>query len=102
MPFPEDKRNTNGFDKHPENINKKGRPPVLPDLKRAIAACLAEEKNGKVAFDKILAALRLKAEKGDVRAAQELMDRAYGKAKQSFEIDTSVKKITGITFDDTD
>jgi hypothetical protein len=40
--------------------------------------------------------------KGDVRAAQELMDRAYGKAKQSFEIDTSVKKITGITFDDTD
>ena len=25
MPIPEDKRNTAGFDKHPENINKKGR-----------------------------------------------------------------------------
>jgi len=86
MPFPEDKRNTKGFDKHPENINKKGRPPVLPDLKRAIAQCLAEEKDGKVAFDQILAALRMKAVKGDVRAAQELMDRAYGKAQQNINV----------------
>ena len=26
MPFPEDKRNTKGFDKRPENINREGRP----------------------------------------------------------------------------
>ena len=26
MAFPEDKRNTNGFDKNPQNINKKGAP----------------------------------------------------------------------------
>lgn len=26
MPIPEDKRNTNGLDKNPQNINKKGRP----------------------------------------------------------------------------
>jgi hypothetical protein len=93
MPFPEHKRNTKGFDKRPENINKKGRPPVLPDLKRAIAQCLAEEKDGKVAFDQILAALRLKAVKGDVRAAQELMDRAYGKANQKIE-HTGIEPIT--------
>lgn len=29
MPIPENVRNTAGFDKHPENINKKGRPPSI-------------------------------------------------------------------------
>ncbi len=64
--------------------NPKGRP-KLPDLKEAMAKLLAEEKDGKQAIDIILMALRAKAAKGDVRAAQELMDRAFGKAKQSIE-----------------
>ena len=29
MPFPEEKRNTKGFDKNPENINRSGRPRKL-------------------------------------------------------------------------
>jgi len=74
-----------GFEKHPERINKKGRPPVLPDLRIAIAKCLAEEKDGRTALDTILSAMRLKAVKGDVRAAQELLDRGFGKAKQTIE-----------------
>ena len=73
-----------GFDKHPERINKKGRP-KLPDLREAIAKILADEKDGKTALDAILAALRAKAAKGDVRAAQELLDRAFGKSKQHIE-----------------
>jgi len=75
-----------GFDKHPENINKKGRPPVLPDLKEAIAKILSEEKDGITALDAILAALRARAAKGDVRAAQELLDRGFGKSQQFIDL----------------
>jgi hypothetical protein len=64
--------------------NPNGRP-KLPDLKEAIAKILAEEKDGKTALDAILAALRMKAAKGDVRAAQELLDRGFGKAKQHID-----------------
>jgi hypothetical protein len=77
---------------NPENIvkhkfkkgqtgNPKGRP-KLPDLKEAIAKVMAEEKDGMTALEAILKALRMKAAKGDVRAAQELLDRGYGKALQ--------------------
>jgi hypothetical protein len=72
------------FKKGDERINRKGRP-KLPDLKEAIAKLLAEEKDGKTALDAILAALRAKAAKGDVRAAQELLDRGFGRSKQTIE-----------------
>jgi len=65
-----------------ESGNPKGRPPVLPDLKAAIARCLAKEKDGLTALDTILDALGKRAAKGDVRAAQELMDRGFGKSTQ--------------------
>lgn len=80
---------------NPENIvkhkfkkgvsgNPKGRP-VLPDLQILLAGVLGEEKDGKTAAQAILAALRAKAAKGDVRAAELLMDRAWGKAKQAID-----------------
>jgi hypothetical protein len=72
------------FKKGDERINRKGRP-KLPDLKEAMAKLLAEEKDGKTALDAILAALRAKAAKGDVRAAQELLDRGFGRSKQTIE-----------------
>jgi hypothetical protein len=72
------------FKKGDERINRKGRP-KLPDLKEAIAKILAEDKDGKTALDAILAALRAKAAKGDVRAAQELLDRGFGRSKQTIE-----------------
>jgi hypothetical protein len=81
-----------GFDKRPENINRKGRP-KMPDLREAVAKILAEEKDGRTALDAVLAALRLKAVKGDVRAAQELLDRAYGKPKQSIDHSSGGEKI---------
>jgi hypothetical protein len=69
--------------------NPKGRP-KLPDLSEAIAKVLAEEKDGRTALDAILAALRAKATKGDVRAAQELLDRGFGKSKQQIEHDGNI------------
>lgn len=73
------------FSKGDKRINRKGRPAVLPGLKEAIAKVLAEEKDGVNALEAILKTMRAKAVKGDVRAAQELLDRAFGKPKQSIE-----------------
>jgi uncharacterized membrane-anchored protein len=90
----------------PENIEphkyKKGQSgnpngrPKMPNLKEAIARILAEEKDGKTALDAILAALRAKAAKGDVRAAQELFDRGYGRAHQFIDHTTDGQRITSI------
>ena len=77
---------------NPENIephkfkkgqsgNPKGRP-KLPDISEALKKVLNEEKDGIKALDAVLKSLRNKAIKGDVRAIQELLDRAYGKSKQ--------------------
>lgn len=70
--------------------NPKGRP-KLPDLKEALQNILGETKDGKTALDAIFMALRAKAAKGDVRAAELLMDRAYGKSKQTIDMNASVE-----------
>jgi len=75
-----------GFDKHPENRNTKGRPPVLPELKTAIAKLLSEKSGDYTALDAILKALFKRALTGDVRAAQELLDRGFGKAQQTISL----------------
>jgi hypothetical protein len=62
--------------------NPLGRPKKIPELEVLLAEVLGEEKDGKTAAEAILMALRAKAAKGDVRAAEVLLDRAYGKAKQ--------------------
>lgn len=66
--------------------NPNGRPKKLPALDVLMAEVLGEEKDGKTAAQAILAALRAKATKGDVRAAEVLMDRAWGKVKQPVDI----------------
>ena len=76
--------------------NPKGRP-KLPDIKAAMAKVLAEEKDGMDALEAVLKALRTRAIKGDVRAAQELLDRGYGRSKQSIDHTTDGEKITGFT-----
>lgn len=67
-------------------INKNGRPPKLPQLDVLLAKVLGEEKDGKNAAEVILMALRARATKGDIRAAELLLDRAWGKARQSIEL----------------
>lgn len=71
--------------------NPKGRPPKLPELDKLLDKVLGEEKNGISASEAILIALRAKAAKGDIRAAEVLMDRAYGKAKQPVEHSGSIE-----------
>jgi hypothetical protein len=71
-----------GFD---PRRNLDGRP-KLPDISHAIAGVLGEEKDGKTALDAVLMALRSKAVKGDVRAAELLMDRAFGKSRNHTDI----------------
>lgn len=63
--------------------NPNGRPRKLPELDKLLADVLGEEKDGVTAAEAILKALRLKAAKGDVRAIEVMLDRAYGKAQQT-------------------
>jgi alkylation response protein AidB-like acyl-CoA dehydrogenase len=72
--------------------NLKGRP-KLPDIREALAKVLAEEKDGITALEATLRALRAKATKGDVRAAEALLDRAFGKAVQRTDVTSGDKPI---------
>ena len=81
-----------GFDKRPQNINRKGRP-KLPDIREAMAKVLADEKDGMQALEAVLKALRAKAVKGDVRAAEVLLDRAFGKATQQVNANVETKQV---------
>jgi len=61
--------------------NPNGRP-KKPDLNQYLIDALNEERNGISAMEAIIKTLIAKAVKGDVRAAQELLDRLYGKSNQ--------------------
>ncbi len=68
---------------------KNGRKPKLPKLDELLADVLGEDKDGIEAAKAILMALRAKATKGDVRAAEVLLERAYGKSKQIVDLNHS-------------
>jgi hypothetical protein len=72
--------------------NPKGRP-KLPDIREALAKVLADEKDGVTALEATLRALRAKAIRGDVRAAEALLDRAFGKAAQTVDVTSGGEKI---------
>lgn len=73
--------------------NPKGQPKKIPDLKVLLANVLGDEKDGKSAAEAILMALRAKATKGDVRAAELLLDRAYGKSTQIIDLDANIATV---------
>jgi hypothetical protein len=73
--------------------NPKGRPPDLPLINDMVAKVLSQEKNGITGLEAIVNALTNTAAKGDVRAAQELMDRYYGKPKQTMDVTSGGEKI---------
>lgn len=64
----------------------------IPELEILLADILSEEKNGVSAAKLILAALRKKAINGDTRAAELLMDRAWGKAKQEINVNKTERQ----------
>jgi hypothetical protein len=66
--------------------NPNGRPRKLPALDAIIADVLGQETNGISVAQQILNALKIKAKKGDIRAAEALLNRGYGLPKQSLEV----------------
>ncbi len=76
--------------------NPNGRPKKLPELDQLMIEILGEVKDGKNAAQAILAALRAKAAKGDIRAAEVLLNRAYGMPKQTVENQGTQKIIVSI------
>lgn len=74
-----------------------GRPKKLPALDVLIAEVLADEQNGMSAAEAILKVIRGKAIKGDLKAAEMLLNRAYGKPKESIEVKVTEVEIS---FDD--
>ena len=97
------KRNTKGLTpyKKGQTGNPKGRPRKLPELDKLLIGVLGEKKDGLSAAEAILRKLRQTAISGtgasNLRAAEILLDRAYGKAKQeikhSGEIAGNVMKV---------
>jgi len=65
--------------------NPSGRPKKLPQLDKLMADVLGEEKDGITAAEAILKKLRQMAASGNLRAAEILLDRGYGKPKTSIE-----------------
>ena len=74
--------------------NPNGRPKKLPEIDKLMAEVMGEEKDGITAAQAILNMLRGKAAKGDIKAAQLLLERAYGKSKQNIDITTQGEKVT--------
>lgn len=63
--------------------NPNGRPRKLPELSKIMADILGDEKNGLTTAERILKAIEAKALRGDIKAAEMLLDRGYGKPKQT-------------------
>ena len=74
-----------------ETANPKGRVKKLPDLDVLLSDVLGIAEDGKSAAHDILVALYKKAKRGDVRAAELLLERAYGKPKQPIEHSGEIK-----------
>lgn len=73
--------------------NPKGRPRKLPDLDHLLAEVLGDEKDGRTATEAILMKLRSMAVSGNIRAAEVLLDRAHGKAKQGVDLTTGGERL---------
>ena len=72
--------------------NPGGRPKMAPlahACRELLAASVPDDPEGRTYAEAIAKTLAQKALAGDIRAAQELADRAEGKARQSIEIENT-------------
>lgn len=76
-----------------ESGNPNGRPKIIPELRELLADVLSEKKDDINAAKAILIAMRNKAIKGDVKAAEFLYGYAYGKASQNIDLTTKGEKL---------
>lgn len=72
--------------------NPNGRPKKIPELDKLLAEVLGEQKDGVTAMEVIIKALRQKAIKGDIRAGEVLLNRAYGKPKETIDNRVTIEK----------
>jgi len=70
-----------------ESGNPGGRPKNIPEIKKLLAEVLGEEDGLNMALE-ILKVIRKKALDGDIRAAEVLLDRAYGRATTNIEVNS--------------
>lgn len=80
--------------------NPKGRPKKIPALDKLLSDVLGSVEDEDSEMKAVINALIARAKKGDVRAAEVLLDRAYGKPKQEVKFETEqeqVFKIGGVT-----
>lgn len=68
-----------------ERRNMKGAPKKLPQLDVLLAEVLGKETKGKTEMQLIIEAMIKQAKKGNVRAAEMISDRGYGKVKDVVE-----------------
>jgi hypothetical protein len=92
---------TNGRKFQPgQSGNPKGRPKKIPALDKLLSDVLGSVEDEDSEMKAVINALIARAKKGDVRAAEVLLDRAYGKPKQEIKIDQDVEqvfKLGGVT-----
>lgn len=65
--------------------NMSGPPRKLPDLDKLLADILGDEDDDKSEAKAVLRALLVQAKKGNVRAIEVMLERAYGKPKQTVD-----------------
>jgi hypothetical protein len=91
-----------GFDSKPDRINKKGRPRKLPELDRLLIELLGE-RGKESRMRELLSSLIELAIGGNIRAAEMILNRAYGKPKESIDLTSngdSMRQKTTIIFSD--
>jgi hypothetical protein len=68
-----------------------GRPKKIPPLEDLLNENMTEIKDGLMAADLVIKKLRQKAVQGDMKAIQYLLDRMYGKPKETLEHKGEIK-----------
>ena len=71
-----------GFAAHPENINRKGRPPVSKSFAEVLRAIGKELHNGEAALDAVCRTMWDLALGGDIQAVKWIADRVDGRTAQ--------------------
>lgn len=122
MPIPENVRNTAGFDKNPQNINKKGQPiSIKRQLKELLAKdgelpIPASQLKGKKTVDGIeyyifklptqealalkLITTAMSRGTNGLKALNILLERFDGRPVQTIEAEINTPTIKGITFEE--
>jgi hypothetical protein len=74
--------------------NPNGRPKKIPALEELFLKVMTEQKDGLEAVEAVILQLRNKAIRGDMKAIEYLLNRMYGKPKESVDITSKGQSIT--------